>query len=274
MAGEDVRRRPRRARRWSRRGGRGAPARGSSRRRRGRRRAARPARQGRRWTPCHPHTSHVFGHFHPAVARRRARAHDRFPRPRRQRRRPPRGLRRVRGRRRARRPRARRRRQGQEGVRGGARDRDRRAVAGPRPRGRRPSRRAVAGAARTSASSRSRPSRSRTRCARIGRLDGFELEPIVPAVEQWRYRNKVEFSFGTGDDGELVCGFHAPGRWNEIVPMADCKLVSERVNELREQVLAFCRDRATGRGTGATTAASCATSSSARAAAPARRRSG
>ena len=34
-----------------------------------------------------------------------------------------------------------------------------------------------------------------------------------------------------------MCGFHAPGRWNDIVPMGDCKLVSERVNELREQVL-------------------------------------
>src|SRR5512132_3784961 len=38
---------------------------------------------------------------------------------------------------------------------------------------------------------------------RIGRLDGFDFEPIVPAVEQWRYRNKLEYSFGTGDDGEL-----------------------------------------------------------------------
>jgi 23S rRNA (uracil1939-C5)-methyltransferase len=78
---------------------------------------------------------------------------------------------------------------------------------------------------------------------RIGRLDGFELEPIVPAVEQWRYRNKLEYSFGTGDDGELVLGFHAPGRWNEIVPMTDCKLASERGNELREQVLEFCRSQ-------------------------------
>ncbi len=78
---------------------------------------------------------------------------------------------------------------------------------------------------------------------RIGRLDGFELEPIVPAVEQWRYRNKLEYSFGTGEEGELVLGFHAPGRWNEIVPMTDCKLASERGNELREQVLAFCREQ-------------------------------
>ena len=38
---------------------------------------------------------------------------------------------------------------------------------------------------------------------RIGRLDGFALEPIVPAVEQWRYRNKLEYSFGTDPDGRL-----------------------------------------------------------------------
>jgi len=46
---------------------------------------------------------------------------------------------------------------------------------------------------------------------RIGKLDGFAMEPIVAADEQWRYRNKVEFSFGTSGEGELVCGFHAPG---------------------------------------------------------------
>jgi 23S rRNA (uracil1939-C5)-methyltransferase len=78
---------------------------------------------------------------------------------------------------------------------------------------------------------------------RIGRLDGFELEPIVPAVEQWRYRNKLEYSFGTGDDGELVCGFHAPGSWEQIVPVTDCLLASERGNAAREGVLAWCRER-------------------------------
>ena len=90
---------------------------------------------------------------------------------------------------------------------------------------------------------------------RIGRLDGFELEPIIPAVEQWRYRNKLEYSFGTGPDGELICGFHAPGRFDEIVPVVDNKLASERGNALREQVLAVCReaklpawDRRTQRG--------------------------
>jgi 23S rRNA (uracil1939-C5)-methyltransferase len=77
--------------------------------------------------------------------------------------------------------------------------------------------------------------------ARIGRLEGFELEPMVPAGETWRYRNKLEYSFGTGEDGALVCGFHAPGRFDRIVPMGDCKLASERGNAAREQVLAVCR---------------------------------
>ncbi|HWX87773.1 MAG TPA: TRAM domain-containing protein, partial [Solirubrobacteraceae bacterium] len=40
---------------------------------------------------------------------------------------------------------------------------------------------------------------------RIGKLDGFDLEEIVPAVAQWRYRNKLEYSFGQDDEDMLVC---------------------------------------------------------------------
>ena len=81
---------------------------------------------------------------------------------------------------------------------------------------------------------------------RIGKLDGFAMEPIIAATEQWRYRNKVEFSFGTDSSGAtpiLVCGFHAPGSWEDIVDVDDCMLVSERVNEARRAVLAFCREQ-------------------------------
>jgi 23S rRNA (uracil1939-C5)-methyltransferase len=81
---------------------------------------------------------------------------------------------------------------------------------------------------------------------RIGKLSDFELEPIMPAVEQWRYRNKLEYSFGTGEGGDLVLGFHAPGRWDEIVPMDDCLLASERSNAVREQVLAWARGQGLG----------------------------
>jgi 23S rRNA (uracil1939-C5)-methyltransferase len=76
---------------------------------------------------------------------------------------------------------------------------------------------------------------------RIGKLSGYELEPMIPAVEQWRYRNKVEFSFGTDENGELTCGFHAPGRFDVIEPMTDCLLISERANAAREAVLEVVR---------------------------------
>jgi 23S rRNA (uracil1939-C5)-methyltransferase len=76
---------------------------------------------------------------------------------------------------------------------------------------------------------------------RIGHLEGFELEEIVPALEQWRYRNKLEYSFGTDADGGLVCGFHAPAGGNSVVPIEDCLLASERGNLAREIALGWCR---------------------------------
>jgi 23S rRNA (uracil1939-C5)-methyltransferase len=39
---------------------------------------------------------------------------------------------------------------------------------------------------------------------RIGKLDGFEMQPIVPALEQWRYRNKLEYSFGESQEGQAL----------------------------------------------------------------------
>jgi 23S rRNA (uracil1939-C5)-methyltransferase len=81
---------------------------------------------------------------------------------------------------------------------------------------------------------------------RIGHLDGYELEPIVAAVEPWRYRNKLEYSFGTAEDGTLICGFHAAGSWERIEHVEDCLLASERGNEARRAALDWCRARGLG----------------------------
>ncbi|MGH2908157.1 MAG: 23S rRNA (uracil(1939)-C(5))-methyltransferase RlmD [Solirubrobacteraceae bacterium] len=78
---------------------------------------------------------------------------------------------------------------------------------------------------------------------RIGHFEDLTLEPIVPAEQQWRYRNKLEYSFGTGPAGELVCGFHAPGHWEEIVPLSDCLLASEPSNAVRERIVQWCREQ-------------------------------
>ncbi len=78
---------------------------------------------------------------------------------------------------------------------------------------------------------------------RIGKLDGFAMEPIVPALAQWRYRNKLEYSFGQDDSDELVCGFHAPGGWKRVDPIEDCLLASEIGNRAREVALAWAREQ-------------------------------
>jgi 23S rRNA (uracil1939-C5)-methyltransferase len=80
---------------------------------------------------------------------------------------------------------------------------------------------------------------------RIGGLDDFEMEPIVGALEEWRYRNKLEYSFGEGavgsaDEG-VALGFHARGRWDLIVDVDDCKLASEAGNAARNGVREWAR---------------------------------
>jgi 23S rRNA (uracil1939-C5)-methyltransferase len=76
---------------------------------------------------------------------------------------------------------------------------------------------------------------------RIGKLDSFAMEEIVPAVAQWRYRNKLEYSFGQDDKDTLVCGFHAPGGWKRVDPIEDCLLASETGNRARQVALAWAR---------------------------------
>jgi len=78
---------------------------------------------------------------------------------------------------------------------------------------------------------------------RIGRLDGFELEQIVPALEQWRYRNKLEYSFGAGEEGQLVCGFHASAGAMRVVEVEDCLLASVAGNRVRQLALRWCREQ-------------------------------
>jgi len=77
----------------------------------------------------------------------------------------------------------------------------------------------------------------------LERIGGFEqppVEPIVAAVDQWHYRNKLEYSFGEDDDGGLVLGFHPPGSWREVVDVEEDILASPAVDELRKRVRDWC----------------------------------
>jgi 23S rRNA (uracil1939-C5)-methyltransferase len=80
---------------------------------------------------------------------------------------------------------------------------------------------------------------------RLGRLDGFELEQPLPASGQWRYRNKLEYSFAMQADEpgaeRLICGFHEAAGARGVAAIEDCLLASERGNEARELALGWCR---------------------------------
>jgi len=77
----------------------------------------------------------------------------------------------------------------------------------------------------------------------LERIGGFErapVQPILPAVEQWRYRNKLEYSFGEGPDGRLLLGFHPPGSWRQVVDVGEDVLASAAIDELRIRVRDWC----------------------------------
>ena len=49
--------------------------------------------------------------------------------------------------------------------------------------------------------------------SRLGGFGGLEIDPIEPAVDQWRYRNKLEYSFGPRENA-VALGFHRRGSWS------------------------------------------------------------
>jgi 23S rRNA (uracil1939-C5)-methyltransferase len=77
---------------------------------------------------------------------------------------------------------------------------------------------------------------------RLGHLEGYELEPIRGMDHPWRYRNKMEFSFGEDEEGRLLLGLHRRGSWREIVETTACHLASTRMEAARRAVADACRD--------------------------------
>src|SRR5437763_6257502 len=77
--------------------------------------------------------------------------------------------------------------------------------------------------------------------ARYGGFDAPPVEPVVPAESTWRYRNKLEYSFGEDESGRLALGFHRQGRWNEIDDVAEDVLASEDMDAVRREARDWAR---------------------------------
>jgi 23S rRNA (uracil1939-C5)-methyltransferase len=76
---------------------------------------------------------------------------------------------------------------------------------------------------------------------RIGGLEAPPLEPILPAVERFHYRNKLEYSFTDTPQGPAL-GFHKAGRWDEVLEVERCWLTTDLGNAIRDTVRDWARE--------------------------------
>ena len=99
---------------------------------------------------------------------------------------------------------------------------------------------------------------------RIGKVQLPEIWPIIGAKSTQRYRNKIEYTFGTDEfltkeefnqrkeeaqrlpsteeQWTGAAGFHARGSWSKVVDIQTCYLQSEPTNELRLAIKKFAAD--------------------------------
>jgi 23S rRNA (uracil1939-C5)-methyltransferase len=76
---------------------------------------------------------------------------------------------------------------------------------------------------------------------RIGGLGEPPLGQILPAVERFHYRNKLEYSFTNTPQGPAL-GFHRAGRWDEVLEIERCWLTTDLGNAIRETVRDWARE--------------------------------
>jgi 23S rRNA (uracil1939-C5)-methyltransferase len=89
---------------------------------------------------------------------------------------------------------------------------------------------------------------------RIGRIDEVEVAEVIPSPDEFNYRNKMEFSFGSSrwltqdeiDSGRILqkgfaLGLHIPKRYDKVLDLEECYLQSDSsvgiVNRFRKLAL-------------------------------------
>jgi 23S rRNA (uracil1939-C5)-methyltransferase len=87
----------------------------------------------------------------------------------------------------------------------------------------------------------------------IGHVRDFKLHGVLPALQVFEYRNKMEFSFsdrrwllpeernGPRDNTNFALGLHVPGTFDKIVDIEGCLLQREKGNEILREVKRYAR---------------------------------
>ena len=80
----------------------------------------------------------------------------------------------------------------------------------------------------------------------LGRAKPERIEKIIPSPLEYRYRNKMDFTFGTNDAGETILGFHRPQRFSEIIEVSACLLQPEPIDRLLQALTRYVRREGLG----------------------------
>ena len=73
-------------------------------------------------------------------------------------------------------------------------------------------------------------------------IDPSVVTGIVPSPCRYRYRNKMEYTFGNEvKDGPTILGLHAAKSFISIVDAGDCRLVPEDFNRILKATMEFVR---------------------------------
>lgn len=75
----------------------------------------------------------------------------------------------------------------------------------------------------------------------LGKAIPEKILPILPSPLQWRYRNKMEYTFGSNGDGDAILGFHYPGSFDRVFEVKECFLQPEPMDAILAAVTDWVR---------------------------------
>jgi 23S rRNA (uracil1939-C5)-methyltransferase len=78
---------------------------------------------------------------------------------------------------------------------------------------------------------------------RVGGLAGFELRPIMGALDTYGYRNKMEFTVAPRPGGGVTVGLHEADRYDAVLDVERCLLQSDAMNDCLDAARRFFAER-------------------------------
>lgn len=77
----------------------------------------------------------------------------------------------------------------------------------------------------------------------LGKIQHGPIEPIQASPNEFRYRNKMDMTFGTDESGQVVLGFHRSGQFDQIIDVGKCLLQPEPFDAAVQVLRDYAREQ-------------------------------